>query len=251
MKNILPLLATAAFVIASTGFVTGQELTKAVDPFSKIVVSQRIHLVLEKGDQESVRITYNNIDPSNINVKVNGNRLVIYLEGARLIEKQKRTDDDDWTDHREGIYKNATVTAYVTYRELSKVLVRGQQEVTCNSEIATEKFKLKAFGEVDANFKAISSKTFKASLYGENKLKIGGGAVNHQVYRLFGENRIDTRGLSSETTVTKIYGEGKISLKATDEVRITAFGEPKINVSGTSRISKGIILGKADIRTKQ
>lgn len=241
-------LAVALSII--TGYAYSQELKKDVDAFSKITVSQRINLVLEKGSKESVRIAYKNVDPSKINVKVNGSRLVIYLEGARLIEKQRRRDDD-WSDEREGIYKDAVVTAYVTYRDLSKVEVRGEQEVTCDSDIDTEKFKLKAYGEIDARFKSISAKTFKATLYGENKLRINGGQAGHQVYRLFGENRIDSRALASETTSTKIYGEGKISLHASDEVRITAIGEPKIDVNGTSHISKGLIIGNADIRMRQ
>jgi len=248
MKKAFKLSFFATCVMA-TSLAFGQELVRDVPSFRKIMVAQRINLVLTKGEKEAVRIAYANVDPSKINVKVNGSRLLIYLEDARLVEKQKR-NDDDWNDHREGIYKNATITAYVTYRELSKVEVRGEQEVTCNNEIESEKFKLKAYGEIEARFKTIDARTFKATLYGENKLRVADGKVGHQVYRLFGENRIDTQGLTSKTTATKIYGEGKISLKASEEVRITAFGEPRIDITGTSRISKGLIFGNAAIRTR-
>ena len=45
-----------------------------------------------------------------------------------------------------------------------------------------------------------------------------------------------------------MYGEGRLTVNASDEVRISAFGEPQINVMGTSFINKGIVIGKADIR---
>jgi hypothetical protein len=36
-------------------------------------------------------------------------------------------------------------------------------------------------------------------------------------------------------------------MKATDEVRINAFGEPDIDISGNPHISRGIIIGRSHI----
>ena len=149
------------------------------------------------------------------------------MDDARILDKHKRTHDESYSANI-SIYRDAVITAYVTYRELKVLDVRGEEEVSCDSSIDTEKF--------------------KAVLYGENKLKIKEGQTGHQRYRLYGANKIDTRSLSSETISTTIYGEGRLSVNATNEVRINAFGEPEVNVSGTSHISRGIVIGRTDIR---
>jgi hypothetical protein len=55
----------------------------------------------------------------------------------------------------------------------------------------------------------------------------------------------------SEVASTRIYGEGRISVTASDEVRINALGEPTINIEGTSFVSKGIVLGHANINVNR
>ena len=89
------------------------------------------------------------------------------------------------------------------------------------------------------------------SLYGENNLKIASGKATRQVYRLFGENQVDTHGMTSEVVATRMYGEGIISVNALNRLRINAIGEHLINVEGLSSISKGLIIGRADIRVKR
>lgn len=235
--------------IAISGFAQAQELQKKLDSFDKIIVSPKINLVLKKGERESIRIRYSNVTQDKINIEVSNNRLRIYLDDARIVDKHKRTRDENYSSNV-SIYHDAVVTAYVTYRELKVLDVRGEEEVTCDGDINSEKFKLKAYGEAEINLVSLHTKKFKAVLYGENKLTIKEGQTGHQRYRLYGENKIDTRALTSATISSTIYGEGRLSVNASDEVRINAFGEPKVNVSGTSHISRGIIIGKADIRMK-
>ena len=169
------------------------------------------------------------------------------MDDARILDKHKRTHDESYSANI-SIYRDAVITAYVTYRELKVLDVRGEEEVSCDGSIDTEKFKLKVYGEAEINLASLHTKKFKAVLYGENKLKIKEGQTGHQRYRLYGANKIDTRSLSSETISTTIYGEGRLSVNATNEVRINAFGEPEVNVSGTSHISRGIVIGRADIQ---
>lgn len=246
MKNLLKYLFLGAAITLTT-FSNAQELQKDLNSFDKIILSPRINLVLQKGDKESVRIRYSNITSDKINIEVSNNRLRIYLDDARLVEKQKKTHDENYSS-KSSIYRDAVITAYVTYRELKVLDVRGEEEVTCDGDIDGEKFKLKAYGEAEITLATLHTKKFKAVLYGENKLKIKDGQTGHQRYRLYGENKIDTRAFASETISSTIYGEGRLSVNASDEVRINAFGEPQVNVSGNSHISRGIIIGRADIR---
>ena len=228
------------------GYAHAQDKEKALPPFSKIVASPRVNVVLQKGDRESIRLTYSNVSPENVNVIVTRNKLRIYLDHARVVEKQERTYDDG--NRRQSIYRNASVTAFITFRELKEIEVRGDQELTCQDEINVDKLKLRAYGETQIDLASLNTKKFKASLYGENNLKIRSGDAGHQVYRLFGENKIDTRGLNSTSASTRIYGEGRLSLTASKELVINAFGEPFIRVNGSPHINKGIVIGRANIR---
>ncbi len=243
------------FILLLVGLVSSiscqaQDLENGVNSFNKITVSPGVNLILKKGDHESVKVIYNDIPKSKVNVVVNGNKLKIYLDDARVVEKQVRIFNKGNTQ-KQGIYHGASITAYVTYKELKGVEIRGEQEFRCDDEIKTKKFKLKAYGETEIRLAALDTKKFKVSLYGKNDVRIKAGVADDQVYRLFGDNKINTIGLKSATATTRIYGEGKVSIYASEEVRINSFGEPMINIEGTSIISKGIILGRADIRVNR
>ena len=227
-----------------------QDSPKSVKSFRKITISPLVNLILKKGDRESVRIVYNDIPKNKVNVIVSGNKLKIYLDDARMVERRVRVFKKGNT-HKEGIYHGSSITAYVTFKELKSVEIRGEQELRCDDLIKISKFKLKAYGETEIRLASLDTRKFRVSLYGNNDVRIKSGSADDQVYRLFGENKINTIGLRSATATTRIYGEGKVSINASDEVRINAFGEPIISIEGTSIISKGIILGRADIRVNR
>ncbi len=248
MKKLFLVLLFAS----STGCLVAQDQSEemSVPTFSKVVASPRVNVILEKGDKESVRILYNRVPKSNVNVSVRGGKLKIYLDHAKVIEKQVRRYGEDQKG-KHGIYEGTSITAYVTYKALKAVEIRGESELRCDSEIKAEKFKVRAYGENEITFSDVHTTKFKASLYGENELKVKGGETDHQVYRLFGENKVLTLGMKSVVASTRIYGEGRLRLNASDKVRVNAMGEPIIFVEGTSYISRGIILGRADIRTSR
>lgn len=246
MKNIAKYLFFTALLSAS-GLAVAQQIEEKLNPFSKITVSPKINLILQKGSEESVRIVYSNIDRSAINVEVRGSKLCIYLDQARLVDKRERQNDD--YNSKTSIYRDAEVTAYVTYAHLKSLEVRGEQEIASVGLLENESFKLKAYGESEITFDSLQTQKFKAIVYGENKIKIKGGKAVHQRYRLYGENKIDARALASTSVSTSIYGEGRLSINASDEVKVSAIGEPIVQVTGTSFINKGIIIGKAEIQT--
>ena len=55
-----------------------QELKRNLDSFDKIIVSPKINLILQKGDQESIRVKYANVSSDKINIDwVLGNKLLL------------------------------------------------------------------------------------------------------------------------------------------------------------------------------
>jgi hypothetical protein len=232
---LLPLLTNA------------QDTGKPLASFNKVIVSPCVNLVLSQGEAESIRILYNGIPEDKVNVKISGNKLRIFLDKSRITEKQTHS----WYGGQKlsrGIYNGKSITAYVTYKSLKGLEVRGRENVRCEGTVGAKKFKLKVYGESEVYLSSLQSEKLKASIYGENKVTIQSGETNMQVYRLFGENRIETGGLRSKLTFTRIFGEGEIRLNASKEVRVNAVGEPAITIEGAPYISRGIILGHADIR---
>lgn len=223
-----------------------QEFTRALSAFEKITVSPKINVVLTKGDKESVRIVFARVQKDKIHASVSGKTLQLYLEGARILDKREYVNDDDYRS-KVSVYRDASVTAYVTYTNLRKLEVRGEEEITCNSVITGDEFTLKAYGQSEITLDSLNVDEFRMILYGENKIKVKGGIAQRQTYRLYGENRIDNSHLKSEDITTSIYGEGRLRLFASNQVYITAFGEPLIEVLGSPDIRKGLMIGRASI----
>lgn len=243
------LLLTLLSIVLLAGTAESQELKKDLSPFEKIIVSPKINVVLAKGDRESIRIEYANVSAGDINILVNGRTLNLFLTDARFVEKRKRV-----YQHREpqrvSIYKYANVTAYITYRDLKRLEVRGEEEISIDSLAAPDKFKLKAYGEAEIYMAGVTTDKFKAALYGRNKLKINSGSVESQKFRLYGENRINTRPMASVNASSRIYGEGKLTLTASHRFHLTSFGEPYIEVNGLPEIRKGLVFGRAHLNVK-
>lgn len=236
----------ALLLIFAASCAFGQSKIQPLPHFTKIVASPHVNVVLRKGDREDISLSYSEVDPGKFNFRVTGRTLKLYLDHARVVEKNETVCVDGLCDRR-GIYRNSSVTAYVTYVELKSIEVRGEQEISCLDEIRTEKLKLRAYGESEVDLALVHARKLKASLYGKNFVEIRSGEVEREVYRSFGENRIDARGLKSTHASARIYGEGRFKVNASDEVTLHAFGEPDLWVEGTAHISRGIIIGKASI----
>lgn len=237
------------FLMAST-LLFAQSEEKPLDSFDRIVASQYVNVFLEKGEKESIRLEYAGVDPDVVNVKVRRKKLHIYLEDAKLVGKQEKFYYNG-TKQTRSMYRGRSVTAYITYKELRGLEIRGEEELVCNGAINADHFKLKVYGETRVKLASLQTNKFKASVYGSNDIEIKSGTAGHQLYRLFGENKINTQHLSSNTTASRIYGEGRLTINANDELKITAFGEPEIRLSGPAHINKNIILGRADIKVKR
>lgn len=234
-------------IMAIAGITHAQSDEQSVKSFRKVVVSPKINLVLKEGQTESVRLEYHGVERDQIMVEVRGKKLHIYLEDAKIFDRPVREERHPhrW---RSSQYRHASVTAYVTYRQLEGIESRGEEEVVCESPISSRRFRIAAYGEVNIRIGALETGTLRTKLYGVNSLRITDGEVGHQKYALYGENKIDTRGLLSKTAVTTVYGEGRIMLRATDELHLNSFGEPQVIVEGSPIISKGLIFGTPRIR---
>jgi hypothetical protein len=227
------------------GLQAQEEIKKDLKPFNSIIASPRINLILRKGDHESIRLVYHDVSQGKINIEVHHKTLQIYLDNARKVEKMA-----SYTDHyrsRKSMYAGVSITAYVTYKNLESLEIRGNQELTCQDALESDEFRLKAYGENEITLASLKTDYFKASLYGQNVLKIRKGRVVEQKYKLYGENRIDTRDMRSAFASASIFGEGNIRINTSEEVRVDAFGEPSIYVNGGAHVNRRLIFGRTEI----
>jgi hypothetical protein len=245
MNTPLRKLTAALMLVASINSLYAQEITKPLDSFRKVVVSPRVNLILEKGDAESVRLEYDNITPDKINIEVSHHTLRIYLDDAKVTERQEQ-----FSTHpiqKRSMYHDVTITAYVTYRDIEHLEIRGNQEITCNSPILAERFTLKAYGENDIKLASVKAGYMRTSLYGENDLHIQGGKAEFQKYKLFGENKIDAQALKSYSAIANSFGESRLKLATEDNLKVNAFGESDIEYFGDASVNKGLIFGETQI----
>jgi len=236
----------ATLVICSFTSLFCQNIEKKVGSFKRIIASPKINVVLVPGTEESVKITYANVDPSKINVTVKNKTLRIFLDGSRFLEKRRRVTHGGWVG-KENVYSNASITAYITYNKLQKLIVRGEQDVDVQGAIENRKFKLSAFGECNIRFAAINVGSFKVSLYGHHDLRVKEGIVESQKYKLFGENRIDTQAIRSTEIISSTYGESRLKLNADENLRLRTFGESQVLVRGDARVDK-LTFGQVSVR---
>lgn len=241
MKKSLALL-----FICSSAALLAQSLERKVNHFNKVIASPKINLVMVEGSSESVKINYANIDPSKIHVVAKHNTLHIYLDGSKFTEKRKRIKFDGEI-RKENVYRDASITAYVTYNNLQKLVVRGEQQVDIQGPIENKKFKLSAYGECDITLASLQVGWFKAALYGQNVVKIKEGFADEQKYKLFGENRIDAQALQGEEIASTTYGESRLKFQAKQNLRLVTLGESNVSVKGSPEVSK-LTLGEISIR---
>jgi hypothetical protein len=245
MKKLLLLTFLLGSGLLTSAQDTETEIKKDLKPFSRIVASPRINLILNKGDKESIRLVYHDVSKSKINIEVNRHTLAIYLDGARKVEKPG--PHEGHYGNRRSEYDGVSITAYVTYKELDALEIRGNQELTCFDALEAEEFRLKAYGENEITFASLKTDFFKASLYGENHLKIKKGKVIEQKYKLYGENEIDTREMKSAFATASIFGEGSVKINTSEDVRLDAFGEPSILVNGGGHVNKRFVIGRTSV----
>lgn len=214
-------------------------------PFNKLIVSPHINVVLQEGTEEKVEISSRRVDERDIHVDIDGQTLRIYLEGSRLTPRNVKENGMS-----RDVYRDVDVTAYVTYKTLKKLSVRGDQRVVCESSLKGKKFKLKTFGDNQVILSGVETDFFKASMYGDNRVEIDGGKSAKQKYLSFGDNEVNARHYEADFTKTTSFGDGEFSFNTKDVIKVVAFGDADIQYRGGAYLERGLILGDSDIRSR-
>jgi len=221
---------------------SAQDNFVAVDGFKEVMIGQHIEVIFQESDTQGVSFEYYDIDPDELVIRQKGDRLEIYLAHARNWEKQKKIYRGE-VDLNVDWYDGGLVRAIVFYNDLSKVILKGVEDIYFADPIVAETFKLKAYGEMDIEFASIHAEKFKVRMYGENDLDFEKGAIGLQKYKLFGENSIDADQVSGAIVRATNYGENSLDSNS-EVIHFTIFGEMDVSCSRGTDIRKGVVLGE-------
>lgn len=245
------LLVIAAVLVAFQA--TSQEF-RSVDHFTKVMVGPHVELVLEKGEHETVTLTNLGVEFSEVNVKVSGNTLMIYLDDARIVTKHRKEKHSEYGyKSKVPVYKGTQVTATVSYNYLHKVSLRGEERYVVMNPVSSDRFKVKMYGEGTLEIPEINAEKMKVKLYGDNELHIEGGKVTKAKYKAYGENEVHSDHLITDVTKSSNFGENSLRVNASDRIKWSALGESVIGYKGVSHVDKGIVIGENEsykIRTR-
>jgi hypothetical protein len=177
-----PIILSLVFAfVAFTSRAQSQEVILLQD-ISKIVVGPNVELILEEGEEETLEIDRDGLYEDEINIRTTGKTLKIFLDGSRYLPKKQKYRSSDFrmtTDH----YGGHHITARVTYRNIKKITIRGEEGMRSVGTLKTEKLKLRVFGENDIRFAKVNIGKLKMKSYGANTLRIKEGNTGKQVYR--------------------------------------------------------------------
>ncbi|MEO0525970.1 MAG: head GIN domain-containing protein [Bacteroidota bacterium] len=245
-KKMLPYLVLG-FLFFALPNAHAQLKTFDVKPFEKVIVSPHIEVTLKQGDEEVVSIEDAEVPLEKINVKVEGNTLRIYLDGAKMNTKSEKIKDGNWKGRR-SIYQGKMVTATITYKTLNRLSIRGEETARCESPIEQDEFDLTIYGESKVHLNSVDLQNLTVTIYGESYLEIDKGSVGRQKYTSYGESEVNTLGMKNLSTKITAYGESDFRIKVSDRLKVTCYGEAEIRYEGDPEVNKGIVIGEASIQ---
>ncbi|GAB1307929.1 hypothetical protein KH5_06120 [Urechidicola sp. KH5] len=251
MKNLksqrLFWLAAVAFMLAVPVTIAQSEVVK-VNSFEKVIISPHVEVVFQKGTEESVTINSISESRDKLNIEVNSNTLRIYLDDAKMTTKNKKVDYEGWKQ-KVPIYKGTVVRATVTYKDISELSLRGEEEYKIKDVLQQDKFVLSIYGDSEVTIDEVDFNNSKTTIYGECEFKIKKGAIENQKLTLYGDSEVLLSNVESKTAKITAYGDGEVKVNVAERLKVTAYGETEVYYKGNPKVDKGLILGEATIES--
>lgn len=219
--------------------------TVAVDHFDKVVISPHIEAVFKQGNQESITIEELTISSEKMNIEVTDKVLKVYLHQA---EAQVNLDDEqsiDWED--KSVYEGTIAKVIITYKDLGKLVLVGEEKFTFLDKIKGEDISLKIIGKTNIHIKEAEIKNLDITSFGKNYLEVTSGVVPYQNITSFGEDQLDLSAVENEVTSLKAFGNSKLKLSVSKKLKVTSMGNAHILYKGDAKVSKGIMMGNSRI----
>ena len=243
IKNVsLLAILTITFSLGSINSIA-QSKTFEVDGFDKVIVNPHIEVTFKKGDNESVIVESSTQPIEKFNVEVEKGTLQLYLTDAKMTTKSEK----EANDIRIPIYKGTVIKAIVTYKDVKEFSLRGEERFVFESPIDSNKMELSIYGESQVVLNDVTLNELKVAIYGESFLKIDNGNIDFQQIRAYGESSVNLLDVNSKRTKLTAYGDGSFQFNASEELKVTSYGEPTVTYKGDAKVKSGLSFGEVSI----
>lgn len=239
------MIFTLIIGLIGLSFCEGQ--TKKVSAFNEVIVSPYIEVTFKQAEEESVVIENSKVDLEKINVEVDNKTLHVYLDDAKIVGKEKEVVVNGHEEDRP-LYKGTEVRIIINYKNLKEIEIRSEERISFEDDITTENLDLDIYGSPKMYFKSITAEELKVAMYGESYLEIKGGKVQFQRYRCYGESEVNAVALDSEESKIAAYGDNHIVVNVSGDLKVTAFGDAKIQYKGNANVNSGLKIGDTVIQ---
>lgn len=249
-------IITTALLLGSllaTGSVLAQQTeTRNVTDFSKLDIGGSFDATLRQGNETSVKIISENIDPKKVLTEIKGNTLKVSLE--------------------KGFYKNIKIKLEITYKDLEALDKSGSGNLTCESDLGGDgDFELSLSGSGDmtidgtvkgagisvarsgsGNMKIARLQCDRSKMHfsGSGNFEVRDGAAKTQSIHLSGSGNVSAYGLKTETCAAAISGSGDIEVSVSNSIEAFISGSGNIEYRGNAQVSKIEVHGSGRISKK-
>jgi len=192
---------------------------REVSSFNKISLQSFGDLIINQGDQESLRIEAGEKAMENIITKVENNTLVIGQKPGvswGISEKRK---------------------FYVNVKEVNEVEISGSGSVQ-SSSIKTDDLTLLISGSGDANLN-LDVKALKSTISGSGAFNLS-GKIEQQELIISGSGDYQAKTLESTEAIIEIPGSGNAVVNVKENLKINISGSGNVSYVGSPKIDQNI-----------
>lgn len=247
MKKVLlamvALLAFASCTSFSVNKKVSEQITtehRSLQGFERIVQHGSMDVKYQQGDQYAVVVKTRKSDAGKVITRVNGNALVISMEGANKLVSFGWTDGDD-------------VTVYVTSPDLIGVELNGSGDFECEKHLDTDTLDIALKGSGDIDFSDVICDHINVSVVGSGDVKVNKVKTQQTMVSLVGSGEVKINQEQVKQTSLELKGSGDVKVHCQDceLLKSQLMGSGDITLSGNVSVHDSSKQGSGDINVSR
>ena len=205
---------------------TTTENRKVAD-FTSITVASSMDVQLTKGAATSVRIEAPRDALPVIETRVEGGRLVIDARGC--INTSSRQP----------------MRAFITYRDLGEIELRGSGDVTVTTQIARERLNLSIHGSGDLRV-PVAVRQLELEVFGSGDVHLSGQTGSGEI-ELAGSGDIEATKLRAGSMRVRLNGSGDVEVTVSNELDAVVNGSGDVTYRGNPKKVRRSVNGSGSV----
>ena len=229
---IITMVAVLGLVTMACGFSIGlpdrvegngnlAEETREIGRFDTIELNGLGKIIVELGEEESLRVEAEENLLPHLETYTSGNRLVIEVEEDINIQPTE------------------PVRFYITAVSLAGIDVSGLGDVQL-PEVEADRFAVSISGLGDIEIAGLDAENFTVDLSGLGDLTIQGGEVFSQEINISGGGNYAASSLESSEAEVDVSGVGSATLRVSDTLKVSISGGGNVNYYGSPNVETNI-----------